>query len=431
MAIKLATTCPPVPMKNLILLAALIAFASTSAIADDWPQWRGPNRDGISKETGLLKAWPKEGPKLAWQVKDIGNGYATPSIVGERIYVIGNEGKDKESVEALAVKDGKKIWSTPLGKVGAPDQQPSFPAARSTPTVVGDVLYALGSDGDIACVECSSGKIRWHKNLQTDFGGKIGDWAYAESPLVDGDAVVCTPGGADATIVALNKSTGDVIWKCSLPEADQAAYSSAIIVNTAGTRQYVQLLQKGLVGVDAKTGKSLWRYGKPVSRFNANIPTPVASGDSIYAASAGTGAGLVKVSQKDGKIASDQIYFDTKLPTSIGGAVKVGDLLYGTTGKALVCVEFESGKVKWEDPAIGPASLCSADGMLYLHGENGEVALVEPSVDSYHQKGRFTPPDQAQRRGPMEKPWAYPVVANGRLYLRDHGNLWAYDVKGK
>jgi outer membrane protein assembly factor BamB len=417
-------------MKNrAIILTGLVAFSTFIVTADDWQQWRGPNRDGISKETGLLKEWPKAGPKLIWQLKDIGNGYATPSVVGDRIYVLGNEGVGNEFVQALAVQDGKKIWTAKLGKVGAPDQQPSFPAARSTPTVDGDVLYALGSDGDLACVECSSGKIRWHKNLQADFGGKNGDWAYAESPLVDGDLVVCTPGGSDATILALHKTTGEVAWKCALPEADQAAYSSAIIVNAAGTRQYVQLLQKGLVGVDAKTGHLLWRYGKPVSRFNANIPTPIASGDSIYTASAGTGAGLVKVTLKDGKISSDQVYFETKLPTAIGGAVKVGDLLYGTTGKALLCLEYDTGKIKWEDPAIGPASLCLADGMLYLHGENGQVAFVEANAEGYHEKGKFTPPDQAKRAGPMEKPWAYPVVANGRLYLRDHGNLWSYEVR--
>jgi outer membrane protein assembly factor BamB len=416
-------------MKNrAIILGGLVALSTICACADDWPQWRGPNRDGISKETGLLKGWPKGGPKLAWQLKDIGNGYATPSVVGERIYVLGNEGNDKEFVQALDVKDGKKIWSTQLGKVGAPDQQPNFAAARSAPTVDGYLLYALGSAGDLACVECATGKIRWHKNLQTDFGGKVGDWAYAESPLVDGDLVVCTPGGSDATMVALHKKTGEVAWKCAMPEADQAAYSSAIIVKAAGKRQYVQLLQKGLVGVDAKDGTLLWRYGRPVSRFNANIPTPVASGDSIYTASAGTGAGLVKVTFKDGKFSSDQIYFDIKLPTAIGGAIKVGDLLYGTTGKALDCLEYDTGKIKWEDPSIGPASLCLADGMLYLHGENGEFALVEPSAAGYREKGRFTPPDQAKRAGPMEKPWAYPVVANGRLYLRDHGNLWAYNV---
>src|SRR5437773_2685583 len=169
-----------------------------------------------------------------------------------------NEGLDNEFVSALSVKEGKRVWSTRLGKVGNPQQKPSFPAARSTPTVEGELLYALGSDGDLACLEIATGKVRWHKNLRTDFGGKPGTWAYSESPLIDGEAVLCTPGGSEATLVALQKKTGEVIWKSGLPEGDEAAYASAIIVEAGGVRQCVQLLQKGLVGVEAKTGRFLW-----------------------------------------------------------------------------------------------------------------------------------------------------------------------------
>jgi len=362
-------------------------------------------------------------------VTNAGSGYSTPAVVGDRLYLLGNEGMDNEFVEALSVADGKLVWLTALGKVGHPKQNPNFPAARSTPTVDGDVLYALGSDGDLACVEIATGKMRWHKNLQTDFKGKPGQWAYAESPLVDGDTVVCTPGGSEATLVGLNKKTGELIWKCATPEGDEAAYSSAIVVQAAGAKQYVQLLQKGLVGVGAGTGKLLWRYPKVVSKYGANIPTPLASGDLIYTASAGTGGGLVKIKQKPDGMEAQEVYFESKLPTAIGGVVKVGDYLYGTTGQALLCVEFATGKVKWEDRAIGPASLCYADGRLYLHGENGEVALVEPSPDGYRQKGHFTPPDQPERKDAMEKAWAYPVVADGRLYLRDHSRLWCYDIR--
>ena len=263
----------------------------------------------------------------------------------------------------------------------------------------------------------------------TDFGGKSGAWAYAESPLVEGDTLVCTPGGSEATLVALNKKTGDVLWKCALPEGDEAAYASAIAVEAGGVRQYVQLLQKGLVGVEAKTGKFLWRFEKAVSRFNANIPTPVASDDIIYVGSAGTGGGAVKLMAKDGGVEAEPVYFESKLPTAIGGAVKVGDYLYGTTAQAMLCVEFKTGQVKWEDRALGAASLCYADGRLYLHGENGDMALVEPSPESYREKGRFTPPDQPKHANAMEKAWAYPVVAQGRLYFRDHGSLWCYGVK--
>ena len=269
-------------MKIRLLLAAacglllLLSTMTRTAIAADWPQWRRPQRDGISRETGLLKQWPADGPKLVWQAHAIGNGYSTPAVVGDRLYVMGNKGMEDEFVEALATTDAQLIWSTRVGNVG-PNGIPQYPGARSTPTVDGDVLYALGSDGDLACIELSGGKMRWQKSLRSDFGGKPGSWAYAESPLIDGDMLVCTPGGSEATIVALHKKTGDVIWKSALPEGDKAAYASAIAVEAAGIPQYVQFLAGGLVGVEAKTGKLLWRYDRTAKGSAANIPTPVAS----------------------------------------------------------------------------------------------------------------------------------------------------------
>ena len=406
-----------------------LCFLYSSVHAEDWPQWRGPQRNGISRETGLLKEWPTAGPKLLWKLANTGRGYSTPAVVGDRLYLLSNEGLENEFVAALAVKDGSRAWITRLGNVGDPKQNPNFPAARSTPTVDGQFLYALGSDGDLASLEVATGKLRWRKNLRTDFGGKPGAWAYAESPLVDGDAVVCTPGGSDATLVALNKNSGEVIWKCALPEGDQAAFASIIVADAGGVKQYVQLLQKGLVGVDAKSGKFLWRYAKPTSRYGANIPTPLASDGYIYVGSAGTGGGAVKLKSKEGGVEAEPVYFDPKLPTAIGGVVKIGEFLYGTTAKSMMCLEFTTGKVQWEENALGAASICYADGHLYLHGENGEVALVEASSRQYRETGRFTPPDQPKHTNPMEKAWAYPVVANGRLYIRDHNTLWCYDVK--
>src|SRR5438477_1990569 len=417
-------------MKCSIRIRSFLLLSTASlVVGGDWPQWRGPQRNGVSQETGLLAEWPKDGPKLRWKVADIGSGYSTPAVVADRLYLLVNEGLDNEFVRALAVKDGERVWSTRLGKVGNPKQKPNFPAARSTPTVEGELLYALGSDGDLGCLETVTGKVRWQKNLRTDFSGKPGEWAYSESPLIDGEALVCTPGGSDATLVALNRKTGEVIWKSVVPGGDQAAYASAIVVEVGGVRQYVQLLQKGLVGVDSKSGKFLWRYGKPVSRYGANIPTPLASEGYIYSASAGTGAGVVKLKDKGGSLEPEQVYFESKLPTAIGGAVKIGDFLYGTTAQALLCTVFATGQVKWEDRALGPASVCYADGRLYFHGENGEVLLVEPTSQAYREKGRFAPPDQPKRVNEMEKAWTYPVVANGQLYIRDHGTLWCYDVR--
>jgi outer membrane protein assembly factor BamB len=312
--------------------------------------------------------------------------------------------------------------------VGNPDQQPSYPGARSTPTVDGALLYALGSDGDLACLETATGKVRWQKSLRAEYGGQPGIWAYSESPLIDGNTLICTPGGSEATLVALNKKTGALLWKSAVPGGDQAAYSSAIVVNAGGVRQYVQFLQKGVVGVDAKTGRFLWRYDRTAQGSPANIPTPVAHEGAIYTATGRAGGGLVRLKASGDAIEAEPVYLATKLPNSIGGAVRVGDYLYGTTGGGLLCVEFATGQVKWQERAIGAASVCFADGRLYLHGENGDVALVEATPEAYREKGRFTPPEQPERaRGAQA--WAYPVVANGRLYIHDCGTLWCYDVK--
>jgi outer membrane protein assembly factor BamB len=376
----------------------------------------------------LLAEWPKEGPRLVWQVKDIGSGYSTPAVVGDRLYLLSNQGTTNEFVQALDAKDGKQTWSQRIGKVGNPDQQPSYPAARSTPTVDGECLFALGSDGDLACLERTTGKVRWQKNLRKDYGGQPGTWAYSESPLIDGEAVVCTPGGGEATLVAFNKKTGELIWKCAIPGDEQASYASALAIEVGGVRQYIQMVQKGLVGVDAKTGKLLWRYDRTAKGSPAVIPTPVADGDFIYSAGARNGGGGIKLKVKEGTFEAEQVYFSPKLPTSIGGAVKAGEYLYGTSAGTLLCLEFTTGIVKWDDRSIGAAALCYADGRLYLHGENGEVALVEATPEAYREKGRFKPTDLPARG--TSKSWAYPIIANGRLYIRDLGTLWCYDVKG-
>jgi outer membrane protein assembly factor BamB len=412
--------------KGLWVLGATLALTA-NAKADDWPQWRGPQRTGISRETGLLQEWPAAGPKLVWQVKDIGYGFGAPAVAGGVIYLMANTGADNELVEALSAKDGKKLWSTRIGNVGNPNQVPNYPGARSTPTVDGKMLYALGSDGDLVCLDRAAGTLVWKKSLRTDFGGQPGIWAYSESPLVDGRAVICTPGGATASLVALDKMTGSVLWKSAVPGGEQAGYASIVPAEIGGTRQYVQFLQKGVVGVDAKTGAFLWRYDGTAKSSMANIPTPIIHEGSIYSATGQGGGGLALVASRGAGFESEQKYFSKKLPNAIGGAVKVGDYLYGTSNSALMCVDFASGAVKWDDRSIGASSVLLADGRLYLHGENGDVALVEATPEGYHEKGRFTPPDAPERK--QARAWAYPALANGRLYIRDIDRLWCYDVK--
>jgi outer membrane protein assembly factor BamB len=418
-----------------------LAFVSLAA---DWPQWRGPNRDGISKEVGLLKKWPEAGPKLLWQSTELGQGYGSPAVVGDRLYVTGSKGMVDEFVQALNLADGKSLWTARIGKVGE-NQMANYPGARSTPTVDGERIFALGSDGDLACLETKTGKLVWTKNVKRDFGGKTGFWAYAESPLVDGDVVVCTPGGAEATMLALKKASGEVAWKYAAAEADNAAYSSAIMVEAGGRKQYVQLLEKGLVGVDAKSGEQLWRY-KGIITQPPGIPTPVGRKDFVYGATTKGGGGFVQLKPTTDGVEAVQIFANAKLPTAIGGSVEVNGYLYGTNSNGLMCVEYpQGGEPKWQSRGVGVGSLCYADGMLYLHAETtgqGEVALVEATPNEYREHGRFIPPNGPTSRKAVEdvegkkknqdgRTWAYPVVANGCLYIRDWNCLWCYDVKDR
>ncbi len=413
---------------RLLAAAVLAALTSTTAQAEDWTQWRGKNRDGISNEKNLLKQWSPQGPKLLWQIKDAGYGFGSVAVAGGSIYLVGSRGFEEEFVCALDDRTGRLIWSTVIGKPGNPDQQPSYPGARSTPTVDGNMVYALGSDGDLVCLEAATGAVRWKKSLRADFNGKPGTWAYAESPLVDQGRVIVAPGSEQASLIALDKRNGELLWKTAIPGETQAGYSSTIVAEIGGVRQYVHYLLKGVAGIEAKTGKFLWRYDKSIdTRFQVHAATPIASGNTVYTAAA-MGGGLAQIRNAGGTYAVDSVYATRKLPNALGGAVKVGNYLYGTTNVALLCMEYSTGKVVWEDRSVGAASLCYADGRLYVRGENGEVALVEATPEGYRELGRFTPPDPPARG--EAKAWCYPAIANGKLYIRDLGTLWVYDIRG-
>lgn len=418
---------------KILFLTFVVLGQIPIACADEWPQWRGPARDGISQEKGLLQEWPAEGPPLVWKKDKLGDGYSTPAVAGGRIFLINNEGLEDEFVQALSVKDGSQLWRHTLGKVGKPDQQPSFPGARSTPTVDGDLVFALGSDGDLVCVEAATGNEKWRKHLLKDFEGDSGIWAYAESPLVDGEALVVTPGGKAATIVALNKKTGDVIWKSpsQIADGESAGYASAIVLNEAGHKQYVQFCGKGLVGVEAKTGKTLWRYDHTAAGAAAAIASPVAGNGYVYSGTNYTGGGIVRLTQDGEGIKAEEVYYNKKgMPTAIGGAVVLGDCLYGTNKEVTLCIDLRTGEAKWSQPRfISPASVLFADGRLYLHGqEKSDLALIEATPEGFKEHGHFTPPDVPGKER-VGKAWEYPVIADGKLYIHDWGTLWCYDVK--
>ncbi len=406
------------PLLTLMLAASFVAAA-------DWPQWRGPHRDGLSADTGLLREWPKGGPPLAWEVKGLGKGFSSVAVAAGRIYTLGDR-QNGQYLIALNEADGKELWATPVGKSWA-DGGP-----RSTPTVDGERVYALGAHGDLVCAETATGREVWRKNLAKDFAGHMmSSWGYSESPLVDGDRLVCTPGGADATLVALDKKTGDVVWKGPVPGGDGAGYASIMITEAGGVRQYIQLLGRGLVGLAAADGRFLWRYGR-IANTTANIPTPLVHGDLVFCSTGyNTGSALLRlVSTGSGGVKAEEVYF---LPPRVlqnhhGGLVPVGDYVYGGHGHNEgfpVCVELATGRVAWRQdrgPGTGSAAVVYADGCVYFRYQNGVMALIEATPQAYHLKGTFRIPHN-------EAPsWPHPVVANGKLYLREGDWLLCYDV---
>lgn len=404
------------------LLIALVCVSATSA--NDWPQWRGPERTGISQETGLLQEWPAGGPQLRWKASDIGTGYSSPAVARGRVYLQTTRDSDELAL-ALDEKTGTVVWKTPIGKVGK-NRGPQYPGTRSTPTVDGARMYCLASDGELVCLDTAQGDVKWQRHLRNDFGGEFGDWAYSESVLIDGDTLVCTPGGSSAAIAALNKNTGETLWKSSVPNGGTAEYASVMIVDKTPTKQYVTFLRKGLVGVDAKTGKFLWMYSKSIDP-GANILTPIVAGDRVFSAGSRSGGGLVQLKTAGEGVSAEQIYFARPVAPSIGGAVLLEGNLYGTSGQTMFCANFDTGDIKWTDRAVGPASLCYADKRLYVRGHGtGDVALVEATPEGYREKGRFTQPDRSKTPA-----WPHPVIANGGLYLRDQGTLFCYDVSAK
>jgi outer membrane protein assembly factor BamB len=388
--------------------------------AADWPQWRGVHRDAKSDESGLLQEWPKDGPHLAWKGTGLGRGYSSVSIADGKIFTMGDltEPFKGEAIIALDASKGKRLWTA---KVGEPW---SDGGPRCTPTVDGDRVYALGPHGDLVCVQAADGKERWRKNLKDDFGGQMmSGWGYSESPLIDGDKLICTPGGSKATLVALDKKTGELIWKCAVPEGDGAAYSSVMAANLNGQRQYIQFLGKGVVGVAAKDGKFLWRYDQPANG-TANCATPIVRDPFVFASSNyGTGAALAKISPKS---QAEVVYATKNMQNHHGGMVLVNGYLYGANSNNLACIEFETGKLMWAADKAGKGSIAYADNRLYYREEGDTVILVEANPKECVVHGRFNQPD---RQGAPA--WQHPVIANSKLYLRDQDILLCYDVKKK
>jgi outer membrane protein assembly factor BamB len=400
-------------------------LAAASVQAADWPQWRGPNRDGKSADTGLLQEWPAGGPKLAWRATGLGTGYANMSVANGRLFTMGDK-DDAGYVLALDPADGRILWTAKVGAAGGPDPgQWNYACPRCTPTVSGDLVFALNEWGEMVCVTAADGKEQWRKDLRRDFGGKPPTWGYSESPLVDGEQVMVTPGGQQGAMVALDRKTGRLLWQ-SKDFTDDAHYSSIVPAEIGGVRQYVQLTAASVVGIAAKDGTVLWQA--PRKGSVAVIPTPIVDGNLVYVTSGyNAGSNLFKVTADGGKFTAEQVYANRAMANQHGGVVKVGDYLYGySDSRGLACQDFQTGEIVWAEKAkVKKGSVSYADGMLYCREEDsGTMILVPATPAGYQEKGRFPQPDRAK-----EKAWPHPTIANGKLYLRDQDVLLCYDVR--
>jgi outer membrane protein assembly factor BamB len=405
-----------VPLLITPVLAGRVRAASNDP--GDWPQWRGPDRNGISQETGLAKSWPSAGPPSIWSISNLGQGYGAVAIKGDRIYVQGVEGRNSV-VFCLNRRDGKIVWTAALAEKMEQDRG-SGP--RGTPTLDGDRGYALSENGELACLRLQDGTKIWRRNILQDFGGRNPHWLLSESPLIDGNRVIVTPGGPNACIVALDKSSGKQIW-ASQDLSDGAGYSSCIIGEVQGVRAIMTLTDRAGVGVRASDGKLMWRYDKVANR-TANVTTPIFHDNAVfYTSDYGTGCALLGLAAQDGDVKAEEIYFSRDMQNHHGGVILHNGYLYGFSSAILTCMEFKTGRVAWKDRSVGKGSLTYADGNLYLLSESNVAGLAEATPDAYREKGRFPIPDQGLPS------WAHPVVCGRRLYLRNQSMLTCYDVK--
>jgi outer membrane protein assembly factor BamB len=418
-----------------------------SLSADDWPQYRGPNRDDISAETDLLKSWPTGGPPLLWTYKDTGIGYSGPAIVGDRLYTIGDRGETEYliALDIGSVKDGgvAEAWSASVGPLFDWKGNQWSAGPSSTPTVDGDVVFALGGMGDLICVTAADGKERWRKNLPREFDAQVNPigggpknlgWGFTWSPLVDGERLICLPGGPKGTVAAIDKKSGDVLWR-SAEVTDQAAYTSPMVAEIDGVRQYVALTNQGLFGVDARDGRVLWNHRRKPAYGTEVVNSPIVRGSLVYATvGAGQGCDLLRITRDGDTFQAASVYANKNMTNHHGNVALVGEHVFGfSEGKGWVCQAFETGEVVWaERGKLRAGSMTYADGRIYCYGEDdGDAVLIEASSTGWKESGRFRIPLQSTRRKPSGKIWTPPVICGGRLFLRNQEFLFCFDVKSK
>lgn len=422
--------------KFFLLLLSLIAVFGGRCFAADWPTFRGADRTAVSNETGLADSWPGDGPKLLLEAKGAGLGYASPAIADGRMYTLGNglstkQDKD-EYLSCFDLSSGKQLWTLKTGSPWDKHRQKSWNGSRATPTVDGDMVYVVSPYGKLFCAKTSDGSVQWQRDFKEDFGGKKKDsWGYSESPLIDGDLLICTPGGPKSTVVALNKKTGETVWTCVRPDDVGAGHSCVVISNVGGKKVYVQNTGMGPMGIDPSTGKLLWEYDmKPPTAF---IPTPIISGDYVFSvAGYGLGAALIKQElTASGSVSAQEIYGpNTSLGNKHGGVILLDGHIYGgrEDKNVVYCAEMATGKVLWEERGAGQrsTSVISADGKLYVRYQDGTVAMAKATTEGYSEISTFKTPGSGEKDQPS---WAHPVISDGKLYLREDDSILVYDLK--
>jgi outer membrane protein assembly factor BamB len=389
----------------------------------DWPRWRGANFDDISTEKTITE-WPKDGPKQVWLNNDVGLGYSGYAIVGDTVYTMG--ARDVvEFVIAVDAATGKEKWATEVGGY-LTNNWGNGP--RATPTIDNGKVYAMSGKGTLVCLNAADGKEVWKVTMDS-LGGKVPGWGYTESPLVEGNMVVCTPGGGQGTMAAFDKNTGAKVWQ-SGEWHDPAQYSSIIAATHNGGRQLIQLTMQSIAGVNAADGKVIWQTAFPGK--TAVIPTPIFSEGQVFVA-AGYGVGC-----KSMKIGADNkltdLYANTDLVNHHGGVILHKGFLYGYgDGKGWTCMDFKTGEVKWaEKKALGKGAIHCCNDQLYLLDEgSGTVVLIDASPGGWNERGRFTLSPQTTQRSKSGKIWTHPVVSGGHLFLRDQELLFCFDVAAK
>jgi outer membrane protein assembly factor BamB len=420
------------PLRYIPGLLLLVGSPITADSAEgDWPTFRGASRTAVAPDTDLLESWPKDGPKLVWETEGLGRGYSSPAIADGKIYTMGDGLSIADDADEYLIcidqSNGEVLWFSKTGPAWNSGQEP-WQSSRSTPTVDGDHVYALTAFGVLAKFT-TAGEEVWRKDIKAEFdGNKADSWGYSESVLIDGDRLICTPGGEENTVVGLDKETGELIWSCGWPDVRGAGHSSIVISNIGGEKVYVQVTGSGAMGIRASDGKLLWTYDIP--RTTAVIPTPIVREDLVFfTAGYGTGGALVRQVPSGDGVAVEEIYPPSpELQNKHGGVVLVGDYVYGDSGDrgTPFCAELMTGEIQWKNRGSGKksASVVAADGHVYFRYSDGTMTLVEANPEEFREVGVFTVPGSGDRPS-----WAHPVIAAGKLYLREGDKLLCYALK--